>query len=73
MSGITLKGIIRLGDTLMLGPDSSGNFQQITVKTIYRKRIPVKEVRAGQSASFSLKKVNKIVIFIACSYNFRHR
>ena len=27
------------------------------IKGIHRKRMPVKEVRSGQSASFSLKKV----------------
>lgn len=43
----------------MLGPDPFGNFQQIAVKSIHRKRMAVKEVRAGQTASFALKKVFK--------------
>lgn len=41
----------------MLGPDPLGHFQQIAVKSIHRKRMAVKEVRAGQTASFALKKV----------------
>ena len=64
MSGTCLRGTIRLNDVLLLGPDPLGHFQQITVKTIHRKRMPVKELRAGQTASFALKKVC-IVICIA--------
>lgn len=54
-----MKGVIRLNDVLMLGPDPLGHFQQIAVKSIHRKRMAVKEVRAGQTASFALKKVSK--------------
>ncbi len=57
VSGTTLKGVIRINDSLLLGPDSLGQFQNITVKSIHRKRMPVKEVRGGQTASFALKKV----------------
>lgn len=57
VSGTTLKGVIRLNDTLMLGPDPVGHFQAIAVKSIHRKRMAVREVRAGQTASFALKKV----------------
>lgn len=59
VSGTALKGIIRLNDTLLLGPDPLGHFQPIVVKSIHRKRMPVKEVRGGQTASFSLKKVKR--------------
>jgi GTPase len=44
---------------LMLGPDPLGHFQQIAVKSIHRKRMAVKEVRAGQTASFALKKIKR--------------
>ena len=57
VSGTTLKGVIRINDTLLLGPDSLGQFQPIAVKSIHRKRMPVREVRGGQTASFALKKV----------------
>ncbi|GIX72330.1 GTP-binding protein 1 [Caerostris extrusa] len=56
VSGTTLKGTIRLNDTLMLGPDPLGHFQAVAVKSIHRKRMPVKEVKSGQTASFALKK-----------------
>lgn len=57
VSGTLLQGTIKLNDTLLLGPDALGHFQQITVKSIHRKRMPVREVKGGQTASFSLKKV----------------
>lgn len=59
VSGTTLRGIIKLNDTLLLGPDPLGHFQQIVVKSIHRKRMAVHEVRGGQTASFSLKKIKR--------------
>ena len=57
VSGICIKGIIRINDVLYLGPDSLGHFSLIAIKSIHRKRMPVKEVRSSQTASFALKKV----------------
>lgn len=57
VSGTLLQGMVRLNDTLMLGPDPLGQFQPMVIKSIHRKRMPVKEVRGGQTASFALKKV----------------
>ncbi|XP_051153547.1 GTP-binding protein 1 [Leptopilina boulardi] len=59
VSGTTLRGVIRLNDTLLLGPDPLGHFVQIVIKSIHRKRMPVREVRGGQTASFSLKKIKR--------------
>uniref|UniRef100_A0A8C4GI15 GTP-binding protein 1 n=1 Tax=Dicentrarchus labrax TaxID=13489 RepID=A0A8C4GI15_DICLA len=59
VSGTTLRGIIRLNDTLLLGPDPLGTFIPIAVKSIHRKRMPVREVRGGQTASFALKKIKR--------------
>ncbi|XP_061130823.1 GTP-binding protein 1-like [Syngnathus typhle] len=59
VSGTTLRGVIRLNDTLLLGPDPLGVFLPIAVKSIHRKRMPVKEVRGGQTASFALKKIKR--------------
>lgn len=67
VSGTTLKGTINLNDILMLGPDSLGHFQSIAIKSIHRKRMPVSQVRGGQTASFALKKVN--IIQVLCPYN----
>ncbi|KAM6905038.1 GTP-binding protein 1 isoform 2-T2 [Xenentodon cancila] len=59
VSGTTLRGLIRLNDTMLLGPDPLGSFIPIAVKSIHRKRMPVKEVRGGQTASFALKKIKR--------------
>ncbi|XP_078286684.1 GTP-binding protein 1 isoform X3 [Rhinoraja longicauda] len=59
VSGTTLRGLIRLNDILLLGPDPLGTFIPIAVKSIHRKRMPVREVRGGQTASFALKKIKR--------------
>nr|XP_020473517.1 GTP-binding protein 1-like isoform X1 [Monopterus albus]XP_020473519.1 GTP-binding protein 1-like isoform X2 [Monopterus albus]XP_020473520.1 GTP-binding protein 1-like isoform X1 [Monopterus albus] len=59
VSGTTLHGVIRLNDTLLLGPDPLGIFIPIAVKSIHRKRMPVREVHGGQTASFALKKIKR--------------
>lgn len=60
VSGTTLQGTIRLNDTLLLGPDPLGHFIPIAVKSIHRKRMNVREVKGGQTASFALKKVSNL-------------
>ncbi|KAG6448693.1 hypothetical protein O3G_MSEX005625 [Manduca sexta] len=57
VSGTTLAGVVRVNDTLLLGPDPLGRFTPVAVRGIHRKRMPVAEVRGGQTASFALKKV----------------
>lgn len=59
VSGTCLQGIIRLNDTLLLGPDPVGHFIPISIKSIHRKRMNVAEVRGGQTASFALKKIKR--------------
>ncbi|XP_022668699.1 GTP-binding protein 1-like isoform X1 [Varroa destructor] len=56
VSGTTLKGVVRLNETLLLGPDLLGHFNPVQIKSIHRKRMPVQQVHAGQTASFALKK-----------------
>uniref|UniRef100_A0A0K2TMW3 GTP-binding protein 1 n=1 Tax=Lepeophtheirus salmonis TaxID=72036 RepID=A0A0K2TMW3_LEPSM len=62
VSGTNLVGTIRVNDNLLLGPDPLGNFTSIAVKSIHRKRMPVTEVRSGQTASFALKKIKRSAI-----------
>ena len=59
VSGMTMKGVIKVNDTLLLGPDAVGNFQPVPIKSIHRKRLPVRKVCAGQTATFSLKKIKR--------------
>ena len=57
VSGTCMQGVVHMNDTLLLGPTSLGEFIPVAVRGIHRKRMPVKEVRGGQTASFALKKV----------------
>jgi len=54
--GTVLSGTVREGQTLLLGPDDNGSFQPVYVKSIHAKRVPVKELSAGGSGGFALKK-----------------
>ena len=62
VSGTCMQGVIRLGDTLLLGPTGIGEFIPVAIRGIQRKRLPVQEVKGGQTASFALKKVTVVLI-----------
>ncbi|KAL1302358.1 hypothetical protein AAFC00_002762 [Neodothiora populina] len=59
VSGVVKSGVIHAGDTVLIGPDSLGQFTTTAVRSIERKRIAVPGATAGQSASFALKKVRR--------------
>ncbi|RKO87815.1 P-loop containing nucleoside triphosphate hydrolase protein [Blyttiomyces helicus] len=62
VSGTITSGIVHVGDSLLLGPDSTGHFTPTIVKSIQRKRVSVPCASAGHSASFALKKVKRAAI-----------
>lgn len=59
VSGIIKSGVIHEGDTVVIGPDSLGQFTPTAIRSIERKRIRVPAASAGQSVSFALKKVKR--------------
>lgn len=59
VSGVILSGAVRVGDNLIIGPDSLGQFTNTSVRSIQRKRVNVDAAVAGQSASFALKKIRR--------------
>ena len=59
VSGVVKSGVIHAGDTVLIGPNSIGEFQTTTIRSIERKRIPVPMCAAGQSASFALKRIRR--------------
>lgn len=59
VSGIVKSGVIHAGDSILVGPDSLGNFTPTAIRSIERKRIGVPTASAGQSASFALKKIKR--------------
>lgn len=59
VNGIIHSGTVRVGDQIMLGPDSTGAWVQTSVKSMQRKRSTVTNADAGQSVSLALKRVRK--------------
>ena len=59
VAGTLTSGTVKLGDTLVLGPDSTGNFKPVIVRGIHYKRTSVEEVVSGQVCCFNIKPQNK--------------
>ncbi|VDN23980.1 unnamed protein product, partial [Gongylonema pulchrum] len=59
VSGTCLAGVISLNDTMVIGPNLRGEFIPIPVKSIHRKRMAVRNIRSGQTASISIRKLSK--------------
>lgn len=62
VSGCLRQGVVRINDAMLLGPDALGQYQPTLIKGIHRRRMPTSEVRAGQTASFALKKIKRSAI-----------
>jgi len=54
-----MSGKISVNQNVLLGPDEFGKFMSVPVKSIHTKRLPVKQVKAGQTAAIALKKVQR--------------
>jgi GTPase len=59
VSGVVKSGVVAAGDTVLVGPNSLGEFVTTSIRSIERKRIQVPMCSAGQSASFALRKVRR--------------
>jgi len=59
VSGTLVSGQVQGNQNLLLGPDEFGKFFTVNVKSIHTKRLPVKLVKAGQTAAIALKKVKR--------------
>jgi len=62
--GIVVAGTMKAGKvtpntTLLLGPDKTGKFNPVVVRTIHHKRTPVEEAVSGQAVCFGIKTVDK--------------
>lgn len=62
VSGTVLSGIVHVGDNLLIGPDSVGQFHPCMIKSIQRKRINVPLAAAGHTSTFALKKIRRSFI-----------
>lgn len=52
--GTVVQGIIRVGTSLLMGPDEGGSFMPVQVSGMQRMHTPVALVRAGQTAALAL-------------------
>jgi GTPase len=62
VGGTVMSGSIQANDSMLLGPDSLGAFIPVQIKSVHSKRVPVKQVVAGMSAGFALKKIKRSTI-----------
>jgi GTPase len=55
VAGTMISGTVKTGQTLLLGPDKTGIFKPVIVRTIHHKRVEVEVAEAGQAVCFSIK------------------
>ncbi|KAJ2159736.1 hypothetical protein GGF46_002815 [Coemansia sp. RSA 552] len=59
VSGVVRKGVVRMGDSVWLGPDYNGVFVPTVIRGIQRKRVDVQAGLPGQSVSLAVKKISR--------------
>jgi GTPase len=59
ISGLLRSGIIKINDTLAIGPFYDGSYKQVKVKSIHCKYKDVREARAGSYICISLKNISR--------------
>jgi GTPase len=62
LGGTLMRGGLRVGDSVFLGPDRSGVFVSVTVRSIECRRTAFEEIKTGQSATVCVKPVNRKII-----------
>lgn len=62
VGGILVKGVIREGDRLAIGPDNECKFTNTHVSSIHRYRSQCRLVKAGQAATLALRHVDRELI-----------
>ncbi|KAF5322453.1 hypothetical protein D9619_001792 [Psilocybe cf. subviscida] len=62
VNGIMNSGSVKAGDTVLLGPDSNGNYQPTMIKSMQRKRADVTRADAGQCVSLALKRIRRAAV-----------
>lgn len=55
LAGTVIKGQIKQGQILHLGPDQKGTFRAVEVVSIECMRVPVKNAKCGQLCTIGIK------------------
>ena len=53
VAGSVVRGTIKEGDQLMIGPSDAGIFRHVTVSSVHRNRLPCRIATVGQTACVS--------------------
>ncbi len=59
VAGTLISGTVSVDNILLLGPDEVGEFREVKIKSIHNKRVSVRRVISGQTATFALRKVQR--------------
>lgn len=59
VSALVTQGMFSQNDSVLLGPDKSGRFETVSIRSIHSKRTPVHRVFAGTEAGLALRKVER--------------
>ena len=62
INGVVKSGTIKINDTLLIGPDKTGHFKFIIVRSIHINRVPSDEAIAGQFACLCIRPTKKDII-----------
>lgn len=60
VAGTVMKGAIRVGSTMLLGPDRVGEFQPVTIRSIHVLYTPCEVAYPGGSAAFAIRPKGKL-------------
>lgn len=55
LSGLLTRGVLIEGTEMQIGPKRDGTFDLVTIKSVYRNKIPRRVVKAGQCATLCLE------------------
>ncbi|CAH0482954.1 unnamed protein product [Peronospora belbahrii] len=59
LAGTLVTGSFKVNDVLQIGPDYSGNFYKVTVRSMESMYMPLKELVSGQTAALAVRSINK--------------
>lgn len=61
VAGTLVSGQVHTGQMLQLGPDSSGAFKPVVIKSIHHMRMPAHTLLTGQSGAFLMRALKRKV------------